>query len=254
MKIGSIYIIKNTVNDKVYIGQTTMTVRERFIAHMKPSTAKLKRNYKLYNAVLKYGRDKFYVETLEDNVPLSILNETEIRYIAKYNSYFDGYNSSKGGDGRIINIIDNEEELLQLAKQGINSKEIAKKFNCDYITVLRTLHKLGFKYNVEIPKETLSIFIIEGKSNQEIANYFGVDKMTITRYLNKYNLNKYNKKLSYRDNFDLQELINDYYNQMSIPDICKKHTISQTTFYRIKNNNNLINRPQIYKNKTRYYD
>lgn len=55
MRTGSIYIIKNTVNDKVYIGQTTMTVHERFMVHMKPSTAKLKRNCKLYNAVTKYG-------------------------------------------------------------------------------------------------------------------------------------------------------------------------------------------------------
>jgi hypothetical protein len=58
MRTGSIYIIKNTVNDKVYIGQTTMAVHERFMVHMKPSTAKLRRNYKLYNAVTKYGRDK----------------------------------------------------------------------------------------------------------------------------------------------------------------------------------------------------
>lgn len=254
MKTGSIYIIKNTVNDKVYIGQTTMTVHERFMTHMKPSTAKIKRNYKLYNAVLKYGRDKFYVETLEENIPLSKLNETEIRYITKYDSYNDGYNSSKGGDGRIINIIDNEEELLQLAKQGINSKEIAKKLNCNNTTVLRTLHKLGFTYYGKITKETLLNLVLEGKSNQEIADFFNVDKITITRHLDKYGLNKYNKKLNYRDDFDLQELINDYYNQMSISDICKKYTLTKTTFYRIKTNNNLKTRPQIYKTKTRYYD
>ena len=51
MKVGSIYIIKNKINDKVYIGQTTMTVHERFMVHLKPSTQKIRRNYKLYNAI-----------------------------------------------------------------------------------------------------------------------------------------------------------------------------------------------------------
>lgn len=71
VRTGSIYIIKNTVNDKVYIGQTTTTVHERFMAHMKPSTSKMRHTYKLYNAILKYGADKFYVETLLENIPIS---------------------------------------------------------------------------------------------------------------------------------------------------------------------------------------
>jgi len=40
MRTGSIYIIKNTINDKVYIGQTTMTVHERFMSHKKPCVLK----------------------------------------------------------------------------------------------------------------------------------------------------------------------------------------------------------------------
>lgn len=34
-KYGSIYIIKNNINDKVYIGQTTNTIEERFKNHIK---------------------------------------------------------------------------------------------------------------------------------------------------------------------------------------------------------------------------
>ena len=73
MKIGSIYIIKNYINDKVYIGQTTMTVRERFMTHMKPSICKRTPTRKLYNAINKYGRENFYYEILEENVPLKYL-------------------------------------------------------------------------------------------------------------------------------------------------------------------------------------
>ena len=70
---GSIYIIRNTINDKVYIGQTTMTVMERFKNHLKPSTCKQRSTYKLYNAMNKYGKENFYVETLESNIPVGEL-------------------------------------------------------------------------------------------------------------------------------------------------------------------------------------
>ncbi len=59
MRTGSIYIIKNTINDKVYIGQTTMTVHERFMSHKKPCVLKQRSTYKLYNAMNKYGSDNF---------------------------------------------------------------------------------------------------------------------------------------------------------------------------------------------------
>lgn len=45
MRTGSIYIIKNDINEKVYVGQTTMTVHERFMTHMKPSTTKQRSGY-----------------------------------------------------------------------------------------------------------------------------------------------------------------------------------------------------------------
>ena len=59
MRTGSIYIIKNNINEKVYIGQTTMTVHERFMMHMKPSTTKQRSGYKLYMAVKKYGKEHY---------------------------------------------------------------------------------------------------------------------------------------------------------------------------------------------------
>lgn len=252
MRTGSIYIIRNTVNDKVYIGQTTMTVKERFSVHMKPSTAKKKRGYKLYSAVSKYGRDKFYVETLETNIPLSLINQKEIEYISKYDSYKNGYNSTKGGDGRIINKIDNEDEVLRMANDGVNAKEIAKMLGVDHVTVLRTLHKLGFYYRpdqlkiVELSKS--------GMSNNEIATLFKCDPYTVCRALNRHNARKYRKPVRCRDDFDVESFIADYNNQMPIEELCEKYNISKTSFYRIKNKYNIPTRPQIYKHKVRYFN
>ena len=49
MKTGLIYIIRNTENYKVYIGQTTLSLQDRWKQHKKPSTAKKRKNYnKIY--------------------------------------------------------------------------------------------------------------------------------------------------------------------------------------------------------------
>lgn len=251
MKVGSIYIIRNSVNDKVYIGQTTMTVKERFMVHMKPSTAKQKRNYKLYNAVLKYGRDKFYVETLENNVPLDELNQKEIEYIAKYDSYYHGYNSSKGGDGRIINKIENEDLVLKMAEDGIDSHIIAELFHVNYTTVLRTLHKLEFYYRPD--QDEIVRLAQSGMSNREISKRLGCHVYTVSRALDRRNERKHKTPIKNRPDFNVDDFISSYNNQIPIDEICSRFGITKTTFYRLKQQYNIPTRPQIYKNKIRYY-
>ena len=252
MKVGNIYIIKNKINNKVYIGQTTMTVHERFMTHLKPCTQKIKRNYKLYNAISKYGRENFYVETLENNVPLDELNEREIDYIALYDSYYHGYNSTKGGDGRIINKVENEDILLSLAKSGIKAEDIAKQLNVNKATVFRTLHKLGFYYHAS--QEDIVNLSEQGLSNKEIAKQLSIDPYTVCRALNRANKRKHALPIKSRKDFDYEGLKSDYYAQLTIPELCKKYHITKTTFYRLKTQLSLKNRPQIYKHKIRYHD
>ena len=91
----SIYIIKNKINKKVYIGQTCQSPKERFAQHMKPSTHKTRGSYKLYNAIKKYGKENFYFEVLEKNISKKEIDEKEIYYINLYDSYYNGYNSTK---------------------------------------------------------------------------------------------------------------------------------------------------------------
>lgn len=252
MKVGNIYIIKNKVNDKVYIGQTTMTVHERFMVHLKPCTQKARRNYKLYNAISKYGRENFYVETLESNVPLDELNEREIYFIALYDSYYNGYNSTKGGDGRIINKIENEDILLSMAKSGMKAEDIAKQLNVHKATVFRTLHKLGFYYHAS--QEDILDLAEQGLSNKEIATMLGIHSATISRALNRADKRKHANPIKSRVDFDYEGLKADYYNQLSITTICEKYHITRTTFYRLKTQLSLKSRPQIYKHKVRYYN
>ena len=94
--VGFIYIIKNTKNSKVYIGQTRVSVDKRWKEHLRHAQY----GGQLINrAMKKYGIDKFYVETLE-MCDIDSLDEREMYYIDLYDSTekSKGYNVSIGGN------------------------------------------------------------------------------------------------------------------------------------------------------------
>lgn len=105
--IGYIYIIKNTINDKVYIGKTTQGIDVRFKQHKSGlNNQNPKRQSYLKNAMKKYGVDNFYYEELyrceiDDIDELNThLSQKEIEFIKQYNAHGDGgYNLTDGGDG-----------------------------------------------------------------------------------------------------------------------------------------------------------
>lgn len=94
---GKIYIIRNDVNDKVYIGQTKRSIEKRFQEHTTLTEAK--RSLVLARAIQKYGADKFHVELLQDGLTSTeALDAAEIRYIKEFGSVApSGYNVTGGG-------------------------------------------------------------------------------------------------------------------------------------------------------------
>lgn len=95
---GIIYMIRNKINDKKYIGQTRQGIKVRLKQHIKDSHKE--DGYPVHRAIKKYGIENFDVEIicLADVVHL---NELEQYYIKKYRSFFKcgGYNLTFGGDG-----------------------------------------------------------------------------------------------------------------------------------------------------------
>lgn len=122
---GYIYIIKNTINDKVYIGQTTQTINIRFTNHKMAS--RTGEDTKFYRAMRKHGENNFYPELLE-KVEIKDLNNRERYWINYYNSYYNGYNSTLGGDQpyRI-----NQQKIKDLWDSGMYLAEIARITNHD---------------------------------------------------------------------------------------------------------------------------
>lgn len=98
--MGFIYKVTNTVNGKVYIGQTRNTISSRWTSHKCHAKCDNKLNSNLHRAIRKYGVDSFVVEEVEqcDN---ELLNEREIYWIQHYDSIKSGYNIAKGGLGYI---------------------------------------------------------------------------------------------------------------------------------------------------------
>lgn len=96
MKNYKIYMHKNKINGKVYIGQTKQSLERRW----NNGYGYLGCPY-FYKAIQKHGWNNFEHILLEDNLTADEANEKEIYYINQYQSYIEdyGYNISLGGAG-----------------------------------------------------------------------------------------------------------------------------------------------------------
>jgi|TARA_B110000285_G_scaffold26735_1_gene26043 group I intron endonuclease len=93
--MGQIYGIFSKLEDRIiYIGQTIVGFEPRFKKHIRQIKSD-KRSY-IHNKMKKYGTDNFYpVLLLECDV--KELNDKEILFIDKYNTYKNGTNETLGG-------------------------------------------------------------------------------------------------------------------------------------------------------------
>lgn len=172
-----------------------MSLHDRWLAHLKPSTSKRKGKYKIYNAMNKYGKENFTCEILEDNVLIDDLNKKEIYYIEKYNSFINGYNSTKGGDGRVINNKYDIEKIVYDYKSGKTSSEIAKEYGVCSTTIARVLHSQNIKMRKGGKKLTVDMLdditkLASTNTYNKVAEIYNVDPKTIRRFLIKHNFRK----------------------------------------------------------------
>lgn len=141
--MGYIYKITNTENGKIYIGQTRKSVQKRWTHHVTcaKNTSNKDYNIPFHNAIRKYGRDAFRVDTIEecDN---SLLNDREIHWIAQLKSHDreKGYNLSLGGLGYSQY---EDAELLSLWNDGLTSREIQEKIGICRSVLSERLKALG---------------------------------------------------------------------------------------------------------------
>lgn len=133
--MGYIYKIVNNVNNKVYIGQTTYTLDRRWQQHLSKSKTN---NSLLYKEMRRIGQNHFRIDIIEECSD-NILDKREMYYIDKFNSYYNGYNSTLGGHGGAKYNLDDDKIIKMYETYGINY--IAEYFNCNKIVIKSILIK-----------------------------------------------------------------------------------------------------------------
>ncbi len=110
-----IYYIKNTINNKYYVGQS-VNIRNRILQHIR-EIKKGTKNGAIYQALRKYG-----IETFEFGVcclcERSELNTNEEKYVELLKSTApNGYNLTTGGNSKTV-ISDITREKISVAQKG----------------------------------------------------------------------------------------------------------------------------------------
>ena len=143
---GIVYLIRNTVNGKCYVGQTTRNFNERFSEHCQPGSAK--KGSKLSQAIQLYGEENFVCRILEEGIEDEReLSYREVYYVATLRTVWpDGYNATPGGtEGFRINAKQTmyNPEIVDAYVGGLSLAEVGKRFGVCGGTVLNHLRKAG---------------------------------------------------------------------------------------------------------------
>ena len=204
--LKDIYVIKNTVNNMVYVGQAKDTYK-RWKGH---KTAGKTGHYKgksvLYEAMQKIGVDKFYYEIIEKQI--SNYNDREKYWIKQYNSlYPNGYNLTEGGEqypnrtgiNNATAAIKDEEKLNNVINEIINSRKHLTEIAKEYDIPINTVHSINYGYTyfndkLDYPlrkekvskklsnndvEEIIIMLVDNSHSIKEIASRFSVSEETI---------------------------------------------------------------------------
>lgn len=184
--IGFIYHITNKINGKKYIGQT-VDIEHRIKRHFLELQKGEHHSTKLQRAFDKYGKDNFEIEysqkqfkTYED---LLIAQKEEID---KFNSYENGYNQTRGGEGHST-LFDFETLVLlyQIGKRydGIKHK-IAEYYHCDRTSITAVFRK-----------EYLNLMSFDQNKVQQLIKKIGITQNNLKENYK----NNYSRKLTTED-------------------------------------------------------
>ena len=142
--MGFIYLITNTITGHQYVGQTGLTIEKRWKRHCDCVRRNEHPDLPLYKAIKKYGIENFIVSQIEecDN---SLLNEREIYWIKYYDTYYNGYNATIGGE--FVRKYDGQE-IVDLFLSGKSRKEVAEIIGC-------SIQAVSYNLNARLDKEYL---------------------------------------------------------------------------------------------------
>lgn len=184
-----IYKIVNSLNENVYIGQTRLSVEERFRHHIIKS--KLYKERPLYKAMNELGVHNFSIQLIVDNIKTKEdANKLERFYIRHYNSYIKwdnckGYNASTGGDAGTCNSktvyqVDSNFEIVNIFDSTHEAARYMGGLNSVICRVCNKQRKLAYGYVWMYEDE----YMMHGFDNRE-DSFIDMDKGSRHRFRGK---------------------------------------------------------------------
>lgn len=156
-----IYKITNKLNGKVYIGQTTRTIEQRFRQHIK--RAKEGDGRHIYCAMRKYGIENFDVVQIDSANSIEELNSKEEYWIKQYNSIKDGYNMTGGVDNPM-----NYSEIISKHNKKMRTEEVRNKISKS-LSEYRKKNGFSKEHLEKIRKSLIGNKHFEGHKRSEFA-------------------------------------------------------------------------------------
>lgn len=182
-----IYGIKNLVNDKIYVGQTSQSFQRRYWNHRWKLNSNIHDNIYLQKDWNKYGSDKFefvilYVITKDESI-----DELEKKFIAQYRNTKKCYNILDGGycggKGRKLS----EEHKKRI---GIKNRQhmLGKKASDKTKQKMSDIRKGKYvkRKNDTIPPELIIPIkqaLVKNIKPSEVAKMYDVDYKAINRII-----------------------------------------------------------------------
>lgn len=126
MNKNCIYIHRNKINNKIYVGKTK-NIKERWSRNGERYSGC---SY-FYSAIQKYGWNNFEHIVIEENIDNQHIDEREQYWIQYYNSNNKeyGYNLTTGGDGGELNL-ETRKKMSQSRKNYLDKSNIKKPVIC----------------------------------------------------------------------------------------------------------------------------
>ena len=224
IRICSIYKITNTINEKLYIGQTWNTLEYRFKQHW----YKKKNISKIHNSITKYGRNNFQIELLAETDNQQDADCYEKYFIANLETIEYGYNISEGGSrGRRGRHSDETKKKIGAAsKLRIPSDETRQK-----MSISRT-GKIASDDTKKKMSESKSGFMKGKKLSNEIKLKISIS--LIGRKFSDETKQKQSGELNHNSKLTNIQRLEIHSDIRSYAIIAKEYKISTTTVCRIK--------------------
>lgn len=180
-KYGIIYKVTNSINNKIYIGQTVKELNERKSAHQYKAKNECLNTHFL-NALNKYPEEVFQWEVIDEAENKEELNKKEIYWINYYNSIEEGYNTKAGGETR------QEDDKFAIACG--SSPFLLFTNTGEFIGEFVNKHEVERKYKIN--HSDISQMIKDNKGSS--GGYIAIDKNNFNQNILNERIKKANKK------------------------------------------------------------